>query len=120
EKNGKYLFIGVYSGQMIVADFPFTGSIRTVVQLPAKASEIRKVSVRLVTSDGAKFAQGEFEFEPPPEEPRMPPTTMLTLPPTMIQLSSDATLELWIQLDDRNDEKAAVLEISRGLVHSGS
>jgi len=52
EMNGKYIFIGVYSGDVLVPHFPMTMAFSAYVDfIPAKFGE-QNIHIRLVGADG--------------------------------------------------------------------
>jgi hypothetical protein len=111
EANGKLIFIGIYSGAMVVPQFPWSGRICPVVLFDGPPTELNQLRFRLGTPDGAVFGSAEFDLEIEGNDDAK--TTMLPLPAAAIAVSGPETIQLWLGMGGEEELMVGQLAIRR-------
>lgn len=116
ERNGKFIFIGTYTAEMVVAAYPFQTNLCPVLLILKPPPDVRSVKVRLVSQAGAFFGSASFEVEGPHIQSHPPKQSLISMPPIGITLSGDDVIQLWSSINEEPDELAFELPIIKGLV----
>lgn len=98
EVNGKFILLGVFSGNMVVSGFPTSQKLCAFVTLDAVPTGTQLFDFS--TSEGAHFGTLEVELEAAADAA---PPFMLPIPPLMINLSQAATVRLRTRLAGEED-----------------
>jgi len=101
EVNGKFVLIGVYSGEVVVNKFPWVGRLFPILLMKGEPIEIKSVHFTVGTPGGAQFADFRTELESPPSPGgRAPRGGLLPLPPCPITLSGPDEVQIAVSLND--------------------
>ncbi len=111
ETNGKQIFIGLYTGQMVINHFPWQGKL-TPVLFTRGMDTAEKMSLSIGSADGAIFAEAQIELEL--LSGSSGGFTMLPLPPVQLNLSSDTEVQISASFDGDPLSVVGTLKIARG------
>jgi len=110
EASGKLLIVGLYSGDLVVSSFPYTGRLSALVLFTGMPDDPH-VKIRVSTATGAIFASAGFDLEAVEHEDD--DLMYLPLPPFLVSLSGPETLQIEIAIDDGPFRIAGKLHVVR-------
>jgi len=113
EMNGKFILIGAYTADMVVQAYPWQGNLCPVILASMPPSEVTKVAVRVASKAGANFGAASFELKPP-ALPAPVNRAMIPLPPVGVTLSGDDTVQLFVAINDGDEQLAVSLPVYKG------
>lgn len=116
ENNGKLILVGVYTGTMIVQQFAFGTELAMAAILGERTEKISRVKLRVGTTGGAEFVDGDFAL-PEPQWVSVD-QTLIPLPPVPVVFSTPDVLEVRIGLNGGEERLVGRLKIERGVIPS--
>ncbi len=99
ERNGKYLLIGVYGGNLAVRSFPTDVVLALWILARPKMAGRTKVRMRVVGPQESTLVEGELEFNLRDTAS----ATIMALPGMPLQVQNEGELRFEMASDERNE-----------------